>query len=631
MPDYAVSTAFTAKDRVSKAFDAMGRSADRFGNHAKHAFKQAHKHGHRFGDMLKAMLTGMAIMKGITTVTGAVSDLTSQFIDFDDAIIGATTRFKDIGPDAADFDDRLKAIKQSARDAGATTRFTAAQAAAGLDFLARAGFSSAEAMGSLVSMINLAVSSGEDFATVADYSSDLLGAFGLASNDAAQKVRNLNRLNDVLVKSANSANVTIESMFETMKTAGPISRIIGASLEETAAAVALLGNAGIKGTEAGTALKNSMLNLVDANVQKMLIANGIAVADNAGNMRKYSTILGEIGQKIKTLGTAKQAQILNEVFGLRAIAGTKTLMDNLAGLAEFEQMLIQAAGTSERTAAKLSQSWGNRLKSLVSAAAEFGFKILDAFEKDGKRGVDALTEAIRNFDTGPLISGLRTAWDTAVGFYNAVRPFLHLIPYLVGWFVAYNGVLKAMAIGRAAANFIMFVGIVREMAGVMGVLNAVMAANPIGLVILAVTGLIVGLIYLEKRFGFLSKGWEMLKAGFVAGVEAMKKVFMKFASFYINLWSKIIGTVLAGASKLGGMLGIDTSGLDALAARVEKFRSEVDAAANGTAAPNAKEAEARRIQFMGQLNIAGAPAGSTVESKTTGAPPLRLELMGANP
>ncbi len=632
MPDYAVSTAFTAKDKVSRAFGAMGRGADKFGGRAASAFNKASRSGSRFGDIVKGILAAGAIQKGLQALTAGLQNVSAQFVDFDDAIIGAAARFKDIGPDAADFDDRLKAIKQSARDAGASTRFTAAQAAAGLDFLARAGFSSAEAMGSLVSMINLAVSTGEDFATVADYSSDLLGAFGLASNDAAQKVANLNRLNDVLVKSANSANVTIESMFETMKTAGPISRIIGASLEETAAAVAILGNAGIKGTEAGTALKNAMLNLADANVQKMLVANGVAVTDTAGNMRKFSAILGDVSGKISSLGNARQAQILNEIFGLRAIAGAKNLMENLGELNNFEQMLISAAGTSERTAAKLSQSWGNRLKSLGSAAAEFGFKILDAFEKDGKRGVDALTGAIRDFDTGPLISGLKTAWATAVGFYSAVRPFLHLIPYLVGWFVAFKGTLAVLGIAQAVISFIKFVAIVRQMAGVMGVLNVVMTANPVGLIIAAVAGLVVGLIYLEKRFGFLSKGWAMLKAGFVAGVEAMKKVFMKFASFYINLWSKIIGTVLAGASKLGGMLGIDTSGLDALAARVEKFRSEVDAAANGGGpAPNAKEAEARRIQFMGQLNITGAPAGSTVESKTTGAPPLRLELMGVNP
>lgn len=631
MPDYAVSTAFTAKDRVTRAFGAMGRGADKFGGKASAAFNKASRSGSRFGDIVKGILAAGAIQRGLGALTAGLRNVTGQFIDFDDAVIGAAARFKDIGPDAADFDQQLQLIKQSARDAGASTKFTAAQAASGLDFLARAGFSSAEAMGSLVSMINLATATGEDFATAADYSSDLLGAFGLQADTTAHKIASLNRLNDVLVKSANSANVTLETMFETMKTAGPVSRITGASLEEVAAATAILGNAGIKGTEAATALKNAMLRLADGNIQKMLAANGIAVADSSGNMRKFSVILSELGAKIKNLGTAKQAQILNEVFGLRAIAGAKTLMENLSGLQDFEQMLVQAAGTSERTAARLQQSWGNRLKALGSAAAEFGFQILDSFSKDGKSGVDALTAAIRNFDTGPLVAGLRTAWDTAVGLYQAVKPFLHLIPYLVGWFVAYNGVLKALAIGQAVASFIRFVVIAREMAGVMGVLNAVMAANPIGLVILAVTGLIVGLIYLEKRFGLLSKGWEMLKVGFTKAVEAMKTVFMKFASFYINLWAKIIGTVLAGASKLGGMLGIDTSGLDALAARVEKFRAEVDAAANGAEAPNAKEAEARKIQFMGQLNIAGAPAGSTVESKTMGAPPLRLELMGANP
>jgi TP901 family phage tail tape measure protein len=632
LPDYAVSTAFTANNKVGRVFDAMGRDADKFGGKASAAFNKAGRSGSRFGDIVKGVLAAGVIQRGFGMLAAGLRNVTGQFVEFDDAVIGAAARFKDIGPDAANFDDQLNLIKRSARDAGAATKFTAAQAAAGLDFLARAGFTSAEAMGSLTSMINLATSTGEDFATVADYSSDLLGAFGLSVNDTAQKIANLNRLNDVLVKSANSANVTVETMFETMKTAGPVSRIIGASLEEVAAATAILGNAGIKGTEAATALKNSMLRLADANIQKMLHANGVEVADSAGNMRKYSVILSELGNKIKGLGTAKQAQILNDVFGLRAIAGAKTLMENLGGLSEFEQMLKDAAGTSERTADRLKQSWGNRLLSLGSAVAEFGFQILDAFGTDGKRGIDAITDSIRKFDTGPLIAGLRTAWSVAVGLYGAIAPFLPLLPYLIGWFVIFKTLMAGMGVAHAVMGFIQFAMVLKNTAGAMGLLNVMMTANPVGLIIAGIAALIVLFIYLEKRFGIFSKGWEMVKTAFVATVGFMKTVFMQFASFYVNLWAGIIGTVIAGVSKLGGMIGIDTSGLDALAARVEKFRSEVDTAANGgSPAPNSKEAEARQIQFTGQLNIAGAPAGSTMESKTTGAPALSTNLLGVNP
>lgn len=632
MPDYAVSTAFTANDRkVINSFDRMRRRADKFGNKASAAFNKASRSGSRFGDVMKGVLAAGAVQRGIGALTSGMRAVTAQFVDFDDAVFGAGARFKDIGPDAADFKTRLDEIRASARDAGASTKFTAAQAAQGLDFLARAGFSSSEAMGSLVSMINLATSTGEDFATSADYSSDLLGAFGLQADTTAQKIASLNRLNDVLVKTANSANVTLEDMFETMKTAGPISKITGASLEKVAALTAILGNSGIKGTEAATALKNAMLRLSDDKIQKMLEANNVAIKDSHGNFRDFTDILSDLSGQLKGLGSVQQAKILNEVFGLRAIAGSKTLLENLSGLRDFETMLDKASGTSERTAKVLQQSLGNRLLSLGSAASEFGFKIIDAFEKKGRGGIVRLTEAIRNFDTKPLVDGLKAAFEWTGMLFRVIKPFLPFMPQLIGLFLVYNTTIKALAIGQSILSFFAFAKGIFATSGAMGILNAVMAANPIGAIALAITGLIALFVYLEKRFGIVSKGFELLKSGFIAAVGGMKKVFMKFASFYINIWAKIIQTVLTGASKIGGLIGIDTSGLDALSARIEKFRADVEASASGNQqAPNEKEARARQIQFRGRLDISGAPEGSTMSQKTIGAPPLHMEMMGRN-
>jgi TP901 family phage tail tape measure protein len=344
-----------------------------------------------------------------------VGGLVTQFVAFDKAALGATVRFKDIGPEAADFNQQLKKIEASARDAGATTEFTAAQAADSLDFLARAGFTSAEAMGSLGSMIDLATASGEEFATVADMSSDLLGAFGLNAKDTTQKIANLNRLNDVLVKSANSANVTIESMFETMKTAGPIGRTLGIELEEVAAVTAILGNAGIKGTEAGTALKNSFLNLSAATPQtvKMLRAIGVSTDDGTGNMRKFSDILADVGDATKEFGSLKVAKVLNTLFGKRAIAGAANLIEGIGDVREFEKNLKNAGKTSQLTADIMRTSLEAKLKTLGSAATEFGFKILEAFRGDAKGGLDSLTESIRQLDVKPLVEDLKIVLSIA--------------------------------------------------------------------------------------------------------------------------------------------------------------------------------------------------------------------------
>jgi TP901 family phage tail tape measure protein len=404
-----VEARFSANDKVTKRFSVMERAAARFGRNTEKSFKRANRAAGRFQTNTKAIVAGLGISRGLGLISQGVGSVVRQFIDFDKAALGATVRFKDIGPKAANFNEKLKEIEKSARDAGATTEFTAAQSAAALDFLARAGFTSAEAMGALGSMINLATASGEEFEQVADKSSDLLGSFGLNAENTAQKIANLNRLNDVLVKSANSANVTIETMFETMKTAAPIGRKIGIELEEVAALTAVLGNAGIKGTEAGTSLKNMFLRLSAATPEttKMLRAVGVQIDDGSGNMRKFTDIMKDLSQATGEFGNLKVARVLDTLFGKRAIAGAANVGDAIKQLEDLEKTLKDAGGTSQLTADIMRTSIEAKLKTLGSAATEFGFKILSAFRGDAKGGLDAMTESIRNMDVTGIVEELK--------------------------------------------------------------------------------------------------------------------------------------------------------------------------------------------------------------------------------
>lgn len=407
--DFSVSTRFGAKDKVTKTFRDMGRAAARFGKTADKSFRRASKSASTFRSVTKGILAAAGISRGIGLLTQGVRSITEQFIAFDKAALGATVRFTDIGPKAADFDEQLKKIEESARNAGATTQFTAAQAAEALNFLAKAGFTSTEAMLGLESMINLSIATGEDFNSVADKSSDLLGAFGLAANDAATKIKNLNRLNDVLVKTSNSANVTMETMFDTMKIAAPVGTSLGVTLEETAAVVGVLGAAGIKGSQAATALKNSFLNLTAGKkpVINMLKAIGAEIkTDTKGNFL-FTDTLDEITKKTKGMTKLKRIAVFNQIFGKFAIAGAINLGNAVDKIKDLEKALKAAGGESKLTADIMSRSLEAKLLVLSSTATEFGFKILEAFRGDAKGGIDALTASIRDWDVKPFIEGLK--------------------------------------------------------------------------------------------------------------------------------------------------------------------------------------------------------------------------------
>lgn len=588
MPDFAVSTAFTANDRISAAFKTMEKRAGRFGRSADKAFAKAGRSASQFQTITKSILTAGIVQRGIAGLTTGLGSVTRQFIDFDDAITGATARFKDIGPDAANFNQQLKILKASARDAGATTEFTAAQAASALDFLARASFNSVEAMGSLNGMINLATASGEDFATVADFSSDLLGAFGLNVSNTAQKISNLNRLNDVLVKTANSANVTIEDMFETMKVAAPIATKVGIGLEEVAALTAVIGDAGIKGSQGATTLKNAILNIAAAKkpAVEALQSIGVQVDDGTGNMRRFTDILSDMGKNLKGVGNLQQIKVLNAILGKFAIAGGANLINSIERINTFEQTLINAAGTSKKTADIMRKSLGNRFKALASAATELGFKFFEAFENKGVNVIQEITMAVRNFDMGPIIEAAKVAIAVFKGLMFVIKPFLPILPALVAGWIAYSTALKGIAIFNAISGFVQMFAVLRGGIGTMAAFNAILMANPLGLVVVSATAIVALLVVMEKKFGILTK------------------LFNKFA-------------VLRGVRNLG---------VKAFEAVLGK--PDVPDITKPTP-PNQAQLEANQnINFQGRLQIAGAPAGSSVDSKTTGAPPVDLELLG---
>jgi TP901 family phage tail tape measure protein len=404
-----VKTRFAANDKITKRFSLMEKAAARFGRNTEKSFKRANRAAKKFDLSSKSIIKGLGLAKGLQLAQQGLLSVTQQFIAFDKAALGATVRFKDIGPEAANFNEMLKKIQQSARDAGATTEFTAAQSAEALDFLARAGFTSAEAMGSLGTMINLATASGEDFATVANMSSDLLGSFGLNVDDTSQKIANLTRLNDVLVKAANSANVTIEDMFETLKIAAPIGTKMGQSLESLTAITAFLGGAGIKGSISATALKNAILNLTAPSSKAigMIKGLGVEVDDGTGNMRKLNDILGDMAPELKKLGNIQAGKILNEIFGKRAIAGAINIANGTEAIIKMEDALKNAKGTAQLTADIMRTSLEAKLKTLASAATEFGFKIFSAFAGDARNGLDAMTESIRNLDVTGIVEELK--------------------------------------------------------------------------------------------------------------------------------------------------------------------------------------------------------------------------------
>lgn len=607
MANFIVKTAFTAKDQITKAFKAMGKGVEKFGNKSSTAFSKANRKASTFGKTMKKILTAGVLISAFVLLKRGISDVTREFVTFDQAITASSAKFKDLKLSTEAGQKTLLELKKTARDVGAATQFTATEAAQGLDFLAMAGFRTGQAIKLLPGVVDLATVAGVDLARSTDIASDALGAFGLMTQDTAQLSKNFTRLNDVMAKTMTSTNTDIENMFEAMKKGAPTFTAAGQTLESFNALLGVMANSGVKGSEAGTNLRNVMLRLAKPTKesQEILDQLGITTKDTGGNFRDIVDIIGDFEKSLKGMGTQEKTAALATVFGARAVTGFNIILkEGTESIRGFRKELIGAGGASKQMADTMRQSLENRLASLKSAAIEVGFKLVDAFAKDGAGAIDTLIKAVRNFDVQPIIDGVKFTVTAFTELVNMVRPFVPLLKEMVVAFVAYTIITSAfLKLQAAAAFFSLAKGIVATK-GAFGLLKAVFATNPIGIIVTAVFLLIKGLGILQEKFKIFDELAEM--TGF------------KFLKSVGGFFSDPLGSVFGSGKRPAGASG--------------SFASDVTPPKQQVTAPNRAEVEARQqIGFQGLLKIAGAPEGSTVESKTTGAPKIALELLGANP
>ncbi len=292
---------------------------------------------------------------------------TKVFVGFDDqmrtlqAVIGATA-------------DEFEMLTDKAKELGRTTSFTAAQVAAGMVELGRQGFNPREIENSIGSVLALSRATATDLAETSLIASGTLRAFAL--NATA-----MGRVADVLTATANNSAQTLTDLGEAMKYTAPIAAEYNLTLEDTAKVLGALANFQIKGSLAGTTMKNILLRLVDPKIQAELAKLGIKATNSTGALRKVADVLSDVGQATEKMPNAKRLAIFNELFGMRAVAGGAKLTKG--AFAQLNNAIDNAAGKAEKTAQIMDSGLGGALRMLWSAiegiAIEIGESVAPMF------------------------------------------------------------------------------------------------------------------------------------------------------------------------------------------------------------------------------------------------------------
>ena len=434
----------------------------------------------------------------------------------------------------------LDALRDKAREMGSKTKFSASEAAEAMNYMAMAGWKTEDMLSGIEGVMNLAAASGEDLATTSDIVTDALTAFGLSAKDSGHFA-------DILAAASSNANTNVSMMGETFKYCAPIAGALGFSAEDTAEAIGLMANAGIKGSQAGTALRTIMNNLSgDVKICGSSIGEVTVATTNAdGSMRDLSDILADCRTAFSGLSESEKAAAAESLVGKNAMSGFLALMN--AGEADINK-LSSAIDNCDGCAAGMAETMNDNLagqltilkSQLQELAISFGELLMPAIRTIvgwNQKFVDWLNS---------MDEGTRKVIVTIALVAAAIGPVLIIVGKVIS------------AIGTIMTIIPKLAGVINAAKGVIAAFNAVCAANPYVLIIAAIVALVAAFIYLwnnceefrqfwidlwESIKEIAVTVWEALKEFFTAAWEAIKTtavtVWNAIKDFFTGLWEGI--------------------------------------------------------------------------------------------
>ncbi len=537
-----------------------------------------------FGDSVTS--AGQKIMPASMAVAGLGTAAVKTAADFDasmskvSAISGATG-------------DELDTLRDKAREMGSKTKFSASEAADAMTYMGMAGWKSGEMVAGIEGIMNLAAASGEDLATTSDIVTDALTAFGLTAADSAHFA-------DVLAAASSNANTNVSMMGETFKYAAPIAGAFGFSAEDTAQAIGLMANAGIKGSQAGTSLRTIMNNL--AGEVKFCGKNigevTIQTTNADGSMRELSDILADCRVAFSQLSESEAAAAAETLVGKNAMSGFLALMNAAPGdieklssaidvcsdvfvktadgaiipmsqaLEEGIEWVEEYNGVAEQMAATMQDNLAGQLTILKSQLEElaisFGEMLMPAIRAIVSR-IQAFVDKLNNMSESQREAILRVGL-----FVAALGPLLVILGTVIskvggamqGFVKLATGVRKLGVAVKAGSGLFGKLG--AALGGISGPVLAVVAV--IGVLVAAfmhlwdtneefrnaITAIWTGIVGKIREFcQGITERLNALGFNFTSIVDVLKSVWDGFCQFLapvfeaaFNVISTVLGTVL---------------------------------------------------------------------------------------
>lgn len=462
------------------------------------AEEMAEKSGRSLDDCLEEIENhSKGASEGFTIMKGAIANLIADGIrsavdamkDFVKETINVGKEFdasmSQVGAVSGATGEDLEKLRQKAKEMGASTKYSASEVADGFNYMAMAGWKTEDMLSGIPGILNLAAASNTDLATTTDIVTDALTGMGYEAKDAGHFA-------DVLAATSSNANTNVELMGGTFKYVAPVAGALGYNMEDLSVAIGLMANAGIKGEQAGTSLRSILSRLASppkeaSDAMKEL---GISITNTDGTMKPLNEVLQTMREKFDGLSESQKAQYAKSIAGTEAMSGLLSIVNASPG--DFDK-LTKAINNSDGAADKMSKTMQDNLSGdltkLGSNFESLQLQLYEKFEPALRLGAKALNKIVDVVKSASKYIGVLEPIIVALGVAFGVLATKLAITALI------NGVTKAF-----------------------GLLNAVIAANPITAIVAAIAGLVAAFVYLWKTSD-------------------------SFRNFWIGLWDSIKNTV----------------------------------------------------------------------------------------
>ncbi|HAP7601597.1 TPA: phage tail tape measure protein [Enterococcus faecium] len=489
-----------------------------------------------FKDAQDAVKTFEEKSNSMTTAVGKVMQGTGAAMTkyITTPLIGVGVAAAKVGGDFEEQMSRVKAIsgatgdtfeqmKQQAIDLGAKTAFSAKESAAGMENLASAGFSAQEIMKAMPGLLDLAAVSGGDVALASENTATALRGFGLEASEAGHVA-------DVFARAAADTNAEVGDMGEALKYVAPVANSMGISLEETAAAIGIMSDAGIKGSQAGTTLRGALSRLARPTkaMQDTMDNLGVSFYDADGKMKPLKTQVELLKKAFEGLTPEQQQNALVTLYGQESLSGMMALIDKGPdSLGKLTKSLKDSDGAADDMARTMQDNMNSSIEQMFGAFESAAIVIQKILAPSIKKVADAISGLVEKFVSAPESTQRLVVAIGAIAI--AIGPVLYALGMLVKAFQTMKVGLGVLGNG---------ISLFKKLGSAIGFLT-----SPVGLVIAAVALLVVGFIYLwntsEDFRNFWIGLWEGIKSAVSSAVEWIQNAWKSTGEWFNNLWKSI--------------------------------------------------------------------------------------------